>query len=41
MFLLPYIRDETPKAFYEGLTSAEDDLDAEGEDDEKSQSFNP
>ena len=35
MSLLPYIRDETHKAFYEGLRSTEDDPNAEGEDDEK------
>ena len=35
MSLLPYIRDETHKAFYEGLRSTEDDPNAEGEEDEK------
>lgn len=36
MSLLPYIRDEAQKAFYEGLASTSNDLNADGnEDDEK------
>ena len=32
-------RDETHKAFYEGLRSTEDDPNAEGEDDEKQEEW--